>query len=435
MTKQNDASMIQNAVYMQGEGETTWAIRFILGGVTAAKGFEAAATAAGIKYSDRTDMALIYSEKPCRAAGVFTTNVVKAAPVIRDRRIIQSGEDVHAVVVNSGIANACTGVEGLNVCAETAAAAAECLGLSGQQAQSVLIGSTGVIGMPLPMDKIRVGVAKLAQTKGDRLEHGTAAAQAIMTTDTKKKEIAVCVDINGVSVTIGAMAKGSGMIHPNMCTMLAYVTTDAAITQEALQKALSDDAADTYNMISVDGDTSTNDTVLLLANGQAKNDVIEYGTAAYDLFKRGLHMVNETLAKAIAADGEGATALLEVHVTGAGTTEQAKCLAKSVASSSLVKTALAGHDANWGRILCAMGYSGVAFDPDKVSLYFKSEAGDIQVVGAGMAVPFDEQYAAAILSAETVRIVADIQAGEASATAWGCDLTHEYITINADYRS
>ena len=336
-------------------------IKMIDGGVTAAKGFQAAAAAAGIKYQGRTDMALIYSEKPCKAAGTFTTNVVKAAPVKWDRAVVESKKKPQAVVVNSGIANACTGEEGMRYCRETADEAAEILGI---ERDSVLVGSTGVIGMQLPMDRVRAGIAVLAAAKKPDLASGTAAAQAIMTTDTRKKEAAVTFEIGEKTVTIGGMAKGSGMIHPNMCTMLSFITTDAKISKKALQKALSEDVEDTYNMISVDGDTSTNDTVLLLANGMAGNEKIRVGTPEYEIFKEALHCVNETLAKMMAGDGEGATALFEAKIIGAKTKEQAKTLAKSIVCSNLTKTAIAGHDANWGRILCAMGYSGAEFDPE-----------------------------------------------------------------------
>ena len=283
-------------------------MKVIDGGVTAAKGFQAAAAAAGIKYKDRTDMALIYSEKPCKAAGTFTTNLVKAAPVKWDRAIVESKRKPQAVIVNSGIANACTGEEGMKYCEETAKEAACVLGV---EAESVLVGSTGVIGMQLPMDRVKSGIKMLAEAKNSSKEKGTEAAKAIMTTDTKKKEAAVTFEIGGKTVTIGGMSKGSGMIHPNMCTMLAFLTTDAAITKKALQCALSEDVEDTYNMISVDGDTSTNDTVLLLANGMADNKKIKYGTKEYEQFKKALHYVNETLAKEMAGDGEGATALFD----------------------------------------------------------------------------------------------------------------------------
>ena len=404
----------------------------IEGGVTAAKGFEAAAAAAGIKYKDRTDMALIYSEKPCKVAGTFTTNVVKAAPVKWDRNVVDSGAKSQAVIVNSGIANACTGEEGMRYCEETAKEAAKALGVD---ADGVLVGSTGVIGMQLPMDRVKEGIRKLAEAKKPDLESGTQAAQAIMTTDTKKKEVAVTVEIGDVTVTIGGMAKGSGMIHPNMCTMLAFITTDAKISKKALQAALSEDVEDTYNMISVDGDTSTNDTALLLANGAAGNEKIRYGTWEYEAFKNALHYVNETLAKEMAGDGEGATALFEAKVIGADTKEQAKKLAKSIVCSNLTKAAIAGHDANWGRILCAMGYSGAQFDPEKVDLYFESEAGKLKIIENGVALNYSEEKATEILSQPKVTAIADIKEGDVGATAWGCDLTHGYIDINADYRS
>lgn len=404
----------------------------IKGGVTAAKGFEAASTAAGIKYKDRTDMALIYSQVPCEAAGTFTTNVVKAAPVKWDRQVIDSGKKAQAVIVNSGIANACTGAEGFGYCKDTAEAAAKYLSVD---AEGVLIGSTGVIGKQMPIDRLTAGIEVLAGKKNDSIENGTEAAKAIMTTDTHEKEPAVTIQVGGKTVTIGGMAKGSGMIHPNMCTMLAFVTTDAVITKEALQKALSEDVVDTYNMISVDGDTSTNDTALVLANGMAENPVIEYGTEDYQTFKAALHEINEYLAKQIAGDGEGATALFEVKVKGAESVEVAKVLAKSIACSNLTKTAIAGHDANWGRIVCAMGYSGAQFDPEKVDLFFESKAGKIQIAEDGVALDFSEEKATEILSQPEVTAIADVKMGDAEATAWGCDLTHGYIEINADYRS
>ena len=407
-------------------------MKIIDGGVTAAKGFEAAAAAAGIKYQDRTDMALIYSEKPCKAAGAFTTNVVKAAPVKWDREIIEKKLRPQAVIVNSGIANACTGEEGMECCRKTAETAARELDVD---AESVLVGSTGVIGMQIPMDRIEKGIHTLAAEKKADRESGAAAAKAIMTTDTRPKEAAVTFEIDGKTVTIGGMAKGSGMIHPNMCTMLSFITTDAKISGKALRKALRADVEDTYNMISVDGDTSTNDTVLLLANGMAGNDKIRYGTPEYEIFCQALHYINETLAKKMAGDGEGATALFEAKITGAQTREQAKVLAKSIVCSNLTKTAIAGHDANWGRILCAMGYSGAEFDPEKVTLFFESSAGKIKIIENGVAVEYSEEKATEILSQPEVTVTADIGEGQAQAAAWGCDLTHEYININADYRS
>ncbi len=407
-------------------------MKIITGGVTAAKGFEAAAAEAQIKYKDRKDMALIYSQVPCVAAGTFTTNVVKAAPVRWDQEIVKKSANVHAVIINSGIANACTGEEGYGYCEQTAQAAERLLRIP---ASSVLVASTGVIGMQLPMDRIRDGVALLAEGKADTEEAGLEAAKAIMTTDTKSKYAAAQVEIGGKTVTVGGMCKGSGMIHPNMCTMLGFVTTDAAITKEMLQKALSDDIKDTYNMVSVDGDTSTNDTVLLLANGMAGNPVIDRENEDYAVFKEALNYVNTELAKKIAGDGEGATCLFEVKVIGAESKEQAVTLSKSVITSSLTKAAIYGHDANWGRILCAMGYSGASFDPDRVDLYFESAAGKLKIIENGVSTGYSEEMATKILSEEYVTATADIKMGEASATAWGCDLTHEYVNINADYRS
>ncbi len=407
-------------------------MKIINGGVTAAKGFEAAAAKAQIKYKDRTDMALIYSETPCVAAGTFTTNVVKAAPVKWDQEIVKNSPKVHAVVVNSGIANACTGAEGYGYCEQTAQAVERLLRVP---VSSVLVASTGVIGMQLPMDRIRDGVALLANAKADTEEAGLEAAKAIMTTDTKPKYAAAQVEIGGKTVTVGGMCKGSGMIHPNMCTMLGFVTTDAVITKEMLQKALSEDIRDTYNMVSVDGDTSTNDTVLLLANGMAGNPVIDRENEDYAAFREALNYVNTELAKKIAGDGEGATCLFEVKVVGAESKEQAVTLSKSVITSSLTKAAIYGHDANWGRILCAMGYSGAQFDPDRVDLYFESAAGKLKIIENGVSTGYSEELATKILSEEHVTAIADLKLGEASATAWGCDLTHEYVNINADYRS
>ena len=404
----------------------------ISGGVTAAKGFCAASTAAGIKYKDRKDMALIFSKIPCKAAGTFTTNIVKAAPVKWDQKIVAESACAHAVVVNAGIANACTGQEGMDYCSKTADHAAELLKIP---ADSVLVASTGVIGMQLPMDRIKDGVSAMVPELSDANEAGHQASLAIMTTDTHEKEVAVEIELGGKTVTIGGMCKGSGMIHPNMCTMLSFVTTDAAITKELLQEALSEDVKDTYNMISVDGDTSTNDTCLLLANGEAGNAEISEKNEDYRKFAEALNFVNTTLAKQMAGDGEGATALFEVKVIHAKDKEQAKVLSKSVITSNLTKAAIYGHDANWGRILCAMGYSGAVFDPEKVDLYFSSKNGEIKIIENGVALDYSEEEATKILSAEAVTATADIKMGDASATAWGCDLTYDYVKINADYRS
>ena len=402
------------------------------GGVTAAKGFEAAATAAQIKYKDRTDMAMVNSQVPCVCAGTFTTNVVKAACVKWDKQIVKSGKKAQVVIVNSGIANACTGTEGFGYCKDTADAAAEALGVD---PEGVLVASTGVIGKQLPIDRITAGVKALAGKKNVSIESGTEASKAIMTTDTVNKEIAVQFQVGDKTVTVGGMSKGSGMIHPNMCTMLGFITTDAVIAKEALQKALSDDVNDTYNMVSVDGDTSTNDTVLLLANGMAENEEITLDSESYPLFVEALHEVNEYLAKRMAADGEGATCLFEVEIINADTKETAKTLAKSVVCSSLTKAAIAGHDANWGRILCAMGYSGAQFDPEKVDLFFESSAGRLQIMKDGVGTDYSEEKATEILSQSEIKAIADMKMGTESATAWGCDLTHEYVSINADYRS
>ena len=404
----------------------------IKGGVTAAKGFEAAGYAAGVKYKNRKDMALVYSQKPCTCAGVFTSNVVKAAPVLWDKAVVTDSAYAQAVIVNSGIANACTGKQGFDYCKETAKAAAEALHVP---EDAVLIGSTGVIGMQLPMDKITAGVKALADIKKEGAEAGTMAAEAIMTTDTISKEVAVTFEVGGKTVTMGGMSKGSGMIPPNMCTMLAFVTTDAAISKELLQEALSADVQDTFNMISVDGDTSTNDTLLVLANGMAGNTEITEKNADYEAFCKALNFINTTLAKKMAGDGEGATALFETKVYHAKNKEDARTLAKSVICSSLTKAAIYGHDANWGRILCALGYSGAQFDPEKIELFFESAAGRIQIYKDGVATDYSEDEATKILSEPAVTVLVDMKEGEAEATAWGCDLTYDYVKINADYRS
>ncbi len=404
----------------------------IKGGVTAAKGFQAASAAAEIKYKGRTDMAMIFSSVPCKAAGTFTTNVVKAAPVKWDQKVVYEQPYAQAVICNSGIANACTGGEGYGYCKETADAAAKILNIS---PDSVLVASTGVIGMQVPIEKIKNGVNMMAPVLSGEVSAGTDAAKAIMTTDTVHKEVAVEIEIGGKTVTIGGMCKGSGMIHPNMCTMLGFVTTDISISKELLMEALKEDVKDTYNMISVDGDTSTNDTVLLLANGMAGNEEITEKNEDYETFKKALNYVNTTLSKKIAGDGEGATALFEVKVMGAATKEEAVILSKSVVTSSLTKAAIYGHDANWGRILCALGYSGVSFDPEKVDLYFESRAGKIKIIENGVSTGYSEEEATKILSEDEVTAIADMKMGDASATAWGCDLTYDYVKINADYRS
>lgn len=404
----------------------------ITGGVTAAKGFCAAAAEAGIKYKNRKDMAMIYSKTPCKTAGVFTSNMVKAAPVLWDKKIVESRGDTHAVVINSGIANACTGKLGYEYCRETAQEAADALEIT---LENVLICSTGVIGMQLPVEKLTGGVRMLAKELSESEEAGTEAAKAIMTTDTRNKQVAVRVKLGGKEVTVGGMCKGSGMIHPNMCTMLAFVTTDVNISQKLLQEALSEDVKATFNMISVDGDTSTNDTLLVLANGEAGNTEITEKNEEYQIFAEALHFVNEALAKKIAGDGEGATALFEAKIIHADTLENARTLAKSVITSSLTKAAVFGHDANWGRILCALGYSGAAFDPEKIELYLESSAGKILIFKDGTAADYSEEEAERILSSSEVTALVDMKMGDAEATAWGCDLTYDYVKINADYRS
>ena len=397
------------------------AITKINGGVTAPKGFLASGLNAGIKNQTKKDMAMVFSSTPCAAAGVFTTNLVKAAPVKWDKEIVTTSPYVQAVVVNSGIANACTGAEGLGYCADTAAEAAAALNIP---KTAVLVASTGVIGKQLPIDKIKSGVTALSKVLGSSREDAKLAAEAIMTTDTKSKEVACTLELGGKQVTVAGMCKGSGMIHPNMCTMLCFVTTDAAISHELLQKALSEDVVDTFNMISVDGDTSTNDTVLVMANGQAENTPITEEGEDYKTFCEALHFIMLELSKKIAGDGEGCTCLFEATVIGAKDKNQARTIAKSVVCSSLTKAAVFGHDANWGRILCAMGYSGAQFDPEVVDIWLESKAGTIKIVENGIATDYSEETATKILSEEEVIAKMDIKEGNETATAFGCDLTY-----------
>ena len=402
------------------------------GGVTAPQGFKAASTAAGIKYQGRTDMAMVYSEVPCVCAGTFTSNVVKAACVLWDKEITESGKPMQAVVVNSGIANACTGEEGFNACRKTAEAVNEALGVP---ADTVAVASTGVIGMQLPVEKLAAGVKAMAPELSDSLEAGTAASKAIMTTDTINKEIAVTFEAGGKKITLGGMSKGSGMIHPNMCTMLGFLTTDLAIDKALLQEALSSVITDTFNMIAVDGDTSTNDTLLIMANGLAENNKIISKGADYDAFYEALATVCEYLAKRMAGDGEGATKLFECKVVNAKTKEDARTLSRAVVGSNLSKAAIYGCDANFGRFLCAMGYSGAQFDQNDVELFFESAAGRLQVFDHGVPLNFDEELAVKIMKEQEVTVFVDMHEGTESATAWGCDLTYDYVKINADYRS
>ena len=410
----------------------------IPGGVTAAKGFKAASCAAGIKYSGRDDMAMITSETPCAVAGTFTSNVVKAAPVLWDLRIVREVKTARAVVVNAGIANAATGEEGMAMCRATAEHTAKVLGIPADQ---VLLGSTGVIGPNLPIERINAGVDRMAGALSDAPEAGEAASRAIMTTDTVNKQRAVAFDLpaadgkGAVRVRLGGMSKGSGMIHPNMCTMLGYITTDCAIDQALLQKALSAVVPDTFNMITVDGDTSTNDTLLVLANGSAGNAPIAEEDESYRLFCEALFTVCRDLAVKMAGDGEGATRLIEMRVTGVDTKENARKLARSVVGSSLVKAMVFGKDANCGRILCALGYAGVDFDPAVIELYLVGEAETLCFYRDGRVLEFDEDRALAILSEREIRFSCDMGMGDQEATAWGCDLTYDYVKINGDYRS
>lgn len=404
----------------------------VKGGVTAPKGFKAAGLNAGIKNNIKKDMAMIYSEAPCSVGGTFTTNLVKAAPVKWDQKVVYETKKAQAVVVNSGIANACTGEEGYGYCVDMAK---ETAALFDIPYETVLVASTGVIGMQLPMDIIKKGIHMMPEKLGNTLEDGTLAAEAIMTTDTVSKEVAAEVTIGGKTVTIGGMCKGSGMIHPNLATMLCFITTDAAVGSDLLLKSVQNIVTDTFNMISVDGDTSTNDTVVVLANGMAGNPEILEDSEDYHAFYQALYYVLEELSKKIAGDGEGATCLFEVEAVHAKTKEQAKILSKSVITSSLTKAAVFGHDANWGRILCAMGYSGADFDPEIVDIYFEGESGKLKIVENGCATDYSEETATEILSGKHVKAVLDVKQGEEKATAYGCDLTFDYVKINADYRS
>ncbi|WP_099203030.1 bifunctional glutamate N-acetyltransferase/amino-acid acetyltransferase ArgJ [Miniphocaeibacter massiliensis] len=406
-------------------------MEIIEGGITSPKGFKAGGVEAGIK-SNRKDMAAIYSDIPANVAGVFTQNIVQAAPVIWDKNIVDNYEKSQLIIINAGIANASTGKQGMLYCDETVKKAAEIFDI---QKDNILLASTGVIGQQLPMDKISNGIVLLKEEIGYEKQKGTSAAQAIMTTDTVKKEIAVKIEIDNKKVTIGGVCKGSGMIHPNMCTMLGFITTDLNISKSLLNEALQEIVNDTFNMISVDGDTSTNDTVLVMANGLAGNEEINSKNENYDKFKEALRFVSEYLAKRIAEDGEGATKLFEVKVEGASSDKQARVIAKSVITSNLTKTALFGNDANWGRILCAMGYSGEKFEPEKVDLKFSSTAGELDIVIDGIATNYSEEKATEILSQKEVRALINIHEGQFEATAWGCDLTYKYVEINGDYRS
>ncbi|MGV8906976.1 MAG: bifunctional ornithine acetyltransferase/N-acetylglutamate synthase [Acetobacterium sp.] len=400
------------------------------GCVTTPIGFKAGGLASGIKKAG-LDLGLIYSKVAAATAIMATTNVVKAAPILWCQAVMKNPMK-QAVIVNSGNANACTGEKGVADVLLTAKKMGEALGI---ESESVLVASTGVIGLPLPVEKILSGIAVLVPQLGCSEADGLLAAQAILTTDTRAKTIAVEIEIQGVTVKIGGMAKGSGMIHPNMATMLSFVTTDIAIDADVLQKLLKETTLDSYNMISVDGDTSTNDMVTVMANGMAGNVKLTENTADYGIFKEAFNYVHKSLAKQIIRDGEGATKFIEVNVRGAKTKDDARTLAKSVVTSSLVKTAMFGEDANWGRVLCALGYSGVIFDPQKVSLVFSSQVGMITLLNDGVPIAFDEDEAKKVLSETDITITVEFQEGDEKAVAWGCDLTYDYVKINGDYRS
>ncbi|QGG49142.1 bifunctional glutamate N-acetyltransferase/amino-acid acetyltransferase ArgJ [Heliorestis convoluta] len=395
------------------------------GNVTSPVGFQAAGVEAAIKKAGRLDMSLILSEKPCTAAAVYTTNKVQAAPLQVTKDHLSKGP-VRAVVVNAGNANACTGQQGLDNARLMATTTAQALEL---QAEEVVVSSTGVIGQQMPMDRIQAGIEALAKALSK--DGGYKAAQAIMTTDLVAKTGKVEIVVADQTITIGAMAKGSGMIHPNMATMLAFYTTDAKIAEPLLQKALQRATKLSYNMISVDGDTSTNDMALVLANGMANAPAIVEEGPLYDAFEEALIALSIHLAKAIARDGEGATKLVEMRVKGAATEEDAQKAARTVISSSLFKSAIFGADANWGRILCAIGYSGAQFDPGQVDIYL----GTIQTASNGEALDFSEEEASKILAQKEIIITADLKNGCSEARAWGCDLTYDYVKINADYRT
>ena len=399
------------------------------GGVCAPAGFRAAGVHCGIrKNKSKKDLALIYSDTPCAAAAVYTQNLVKGAPITVTRENIADGR-AQAVLCNSGNANTCN-ADGPAVTRRMCELAASACGLD---PRDVIVASTGVIGQRLDISPIEASIGAL---KDALSETGSRdAAEAIMTTDTARKEVAVAFTVGGVECRLGGIAKGSGMIHPNMATMLVFLTTDCAISSELLQKALAADAADSFNMISIDGDTSTNDMVSILANGKAGNPPITAEGPDYDAFAAALAFVTRTLCRSIAKDGEGATKLLECRVSGARSLTDARTVAKSIICSSLVKAAMFGADANWGRVLCAIGYSGADTDPHGVDVSFSSEAGTVHVCEKGAGVEFSEETAKAVLSADEIRIDVTLHDGSAEATAWGCDLTYDYVRINGDYRT
>jgi glutamate N-acetyltransferase/amino-acid N-acetyltransferase len=404
-------------------------IKIIEGGVTAAKGFKAGGIFSGIRSNaDKTDLAMIASEVQCNASAVYTKNKVKAAHIAVTKRHLADGK-AQAIICNSGNANTCT-PNGEEIAEKATEIAASCLGIS---KDDVLPAATGVIGVPLPIEPFEQALPELAASIS---ENGSAdAALAILTTDTYIKECAVQFEAGGVTCTLGGIAKGSGMIHINMGTMLSFISTDCAISQELVDKALHEEIADSYNQVSVDGDTSTNDTVVLLANGLAGNAEITEAGPDYDAFCEALHAVSVDLSKKIAGDGEGCTKLLEAHVAGAPDKETARLVSKSIICSSLFKAAVFASDANWGRILCAIGYTDAEFDASNIDVSVKSEAGEVQVCKASASVPFDDDFATEILSKEYVTVEVDLHDGSEDAYAWGCDLTYDYVKINGSYRS
>ena len=404
-------------------------MKIISGGVCAAKGFLADGVHCGIRRNrKKRDLALIYSETPATAAAVYTTNLVKGAPLLVTKNHLQNGV-AQAVICNSGNANTCN-ANGIEIAEQMSDLVAKELGI---KAEDVVVASTGVIGQSLDITPIASGIPVLA--KGLSVEGAEAAAEAILTTDLAKKELAVEFTVGGKTCHLGGIAKGSGMIHPNMATMLVFITSDVAISAEMLQKALSSDIAETFNMISIDGDTSTNDMVTVLANGAAGNAEITEENEDFAAFMQALNTVTVHLCRQIAADGEGATKLLECHVSGAAEKQIAKTVAKSVVCSSLLKAAMFGADANWGRVLCAIGYSGAAIDVTKVDVSFRSDKGTILVCQNGAGVDFSEEKAKEILLEKEIEILVSLNSGEAESTAWGCDLTYDYVKINGDYRT
>jgi len=406
-------------------------IRETKGSITSPKGYHATGSHIGIKECKK-DLAIIYSEVPAKVAGVFTTNLVKASSILWDQKIVQNHNLARAIVINSGNANACTGDVGINHTELMATELASCLGVNKNQ---VLVASTGVIGVPLPIDTIVEGINNTYNKLGNTNLDANLASEAIMTTDTCSKQISVEFTIDEKKIRIGGIAKGSGMIHPNMATMLSFITTDINISRELLTKALKKSAEDSYNMISVDGDTSTNDLVILLANGLGGNTEIKEENEEYYLFKEALHYVNLFLAHQIVKDGEGAKKFIAVKVTGAASKKDAKLLSKSVITSNLVKTAFFGEDANWGRILAAMGYSGADFNPTGVSIKFHNGTHSIMLMEEGTPLQFDEELALKILKENEITVELILKEGNGEAIAWGCDLSYEYVRINGDYRS